>query len=178
MDTRCIVVRVEVEFSRSNVRPLVHWFRGGVSLRAFNVSANVPQNFLRGASAAIPVSRDRPRRLAPVAAPSLRGNQTIILPGGNTPLELIFFTENRAAPVVFAPICCCKRATTLQKACRMRAPAVHVLHFPGDHAARAVDERRPSRKTWCGLPRSGSGDGEATNFFFRRIGGLAAASGL
>ena len=60
------------------MRPLVHWFRGEVSLRAFNVSANVPQNFLRGASAAIPVSRDCPRRLAPVAAPSLRGNQTII----------------------------------------------------------------------------------------------------
>ena len=65
-------------YNSVNVRPLVYCLRGGVSPSAFTISASVPKNFLRGASAAIPVSRACPRRFAPVAAPSLRGNQTII----------------------------------------------------------------------------------------------------
>ena len=55
------------------------------------------------------------RRLAPVAAPSLRGNQTkgqvfilpfnqtIILPGGNTPLKLFFFLQRTGQPPSFSP---------------------------------------------------------------------------
>ena len=48
-------------------------------------------------------------------------------------------------------------------------------HLPGEKAASAYDERPPWRAGWCGLPRSGSGEGDATIHILKVEGGQTPA---
>ena len=53
-----------------------------------------------------------------------------------------------------------------------------VAHLDGENAAKASDGREPSRAGWCGLPCSGSGDGEDVKrrLWRWRCGGVSTAA--